>query len=137
MDIVTPKMRSAIMRSIKSKGTSLEISLRKAMWALGLKGWRINYKKVLGRPDIVFTKNKIAIFIDGCFWHGCPKCYRRPGTNTKYWDEKVIKNISRDQDVTSRLEDSGWCVVRIWEHEIKNDINFCAKIIKIIHKNLS
>ena len=79
----------------------------------------MNDKGVFGTPDFAFEEKKIAIFLDGCFWHGCPKCYRRPKSSQKYWDAKVKRNIKHDNEVNRKLRKSGWAVVRIWEHVLK------------------
>jgi len=82
-------------------------------------GWRRN-QILTGKPDFLFRKERIAVFVDGCFWHGCPTCYRRPWANRSYWDAKVGRNRTRDQHVSRTLRKEGWCVVRVWEHELKN-----------------
>lgn len=92
--------------------------------AAGLKGYRLHYK-LIGKPDIVFPRKKIVIFIDGCFWHKCPRCFIKPRTNVKFWKEKIESNVKRDKIVNSELRKMGWKVLRIWEHELKN-----GKIIK-------
>lgn len=123
-DVLTKKQRSYCMSRIRAKDTQPEIILRNAISGAGIKGYRLNYK-LLGKPDIVFTKRKIAIFIDGCFWHKCPKCFIKPETNRKFWNEKIESNIKRDKIVNAKLKGKGWKVIRIWEHEIKNQ-----KVIK-------
>ncbi|MEZ7892706.1 MAG: very short patch repair endonuclease [Candidatus Wallbacteria bacterium] len=132
-DTVDKQTRSKIMQKVKSFDTSIEVKLRKELWKHEIKGWRKNYKKLIGKPDIVFTKYKIAIFINGCFWHGCPKCYRLPQTNKKYWINKVNKNTLRDKNNIKILMKIGWTVINFWEHEINNNILKCINKIK---KNL-
>jgi len=86
-----------------------------------LSGWRKNYSAVVGKPDAAFPKEMVAVFVDGCFWHGCPHCNRKlPETNQEYWEGKIKRNIERDQCNTQLLTDDGWRVVRIWEHEIRD-----------------
>ena len=120
MDVMTPEQRKNCMAKIRSRDTKPEIRLRKALWAKGLR-YRLHYD-LLGRPDIVFPKYKIAIFCDGCFWHGCPKHSKTPKTNAGFWQEKIIKNMERDREVNHLLMEMGWIVLRFWEHEIKDDL---------------
>ncbi len=91
--------------------------LRKTLWAKGIR-YRINYRVPGCRPDIVFPGNKIAVFVDGCFWHGCPDHYVRPRSRTDFWDKKLRSNVERDRRQTIHLEDKGWKVLRFWEHEV-------------------
>lgn len=118
MDTVPPDIRSRIMSKVRSKGNlSTEVKLISLLREKKLKGWRRNYK-LLGKPDIVYPKAKIAVFVDGCFWHGCPKHCRLPSSNKEYWIPKIEKNRERDRNTTSALRKNGWRVIRIWEHEI-------------------
>lgn len=114
--------RSDIMRRVKGKDTSIELSVRKKLWHEGMRGYRIHYK-LPGKPDIVFTRYKLAIFIDGCFWHKCPFCYRRPESRTDYWDQKICRNVNRDFSVNRELRELGWSVIRFWEHDVTRDID--------------
>jgi DNA mismatch endonuclease (patch repair protein) len=106
------------MRGVPSKHTSGELLFRKALWALGIRGFRLHSATVPGHPDVVFPKQRIAVFIDGCFWHGCPKCYRAPKSNQNYWKMKVKRNRKRDEAVNELCEKAGWKVLRIWEHDV-------------------
>jgi len=106
------------MSRIHGKNTSPELKLRKLLWKSGLRGYRVYYN-LPGKPDIVFTKQKLVIFVDGCFWHKCPVCFRPPATNEGFWSEKLQKNVERDMRVNEELQNTGWTVLRIWEHEIK------------------
>lgn len=130
MDRVSVDKRSAIMRSVKSQHTTPEILLRKSVWSIGLRGWRKNYSKLTGKPDLVFTKLKLAIFVDGCFWHGCPNCCRMPSSNSIYWKNKIDKNTQRDIFVTQALLEQSWNVIRFWEHEVVHNASDCALQIK-------
>ena len=126
---------SKVMRANKAKHTKPELLLRKAFWVNGIKGYRNNYKSIPGRPDITFTKYKIALFINGCFWHRCPTCnYSLPKTNTDFWRSKFERNVARDKKKNTELKALGWKVLTIWECEIKADIN---KIITLVKKNLN
>lgn len=127
-DTFDKNTRSLIMSKIKNKNTKPELLLRKSLWHNGLKGYRINYN-LKGKPDIVYPRKKVAIFVDGCFWHGCPKCYRRPKSNTDYWDKKIQKNIERDKSINIFLTNNNWLILRFWEHEIKNNLLDC--ILKV------
>ena len=118
-DVLTPEQRRKNMSHIHGKNTKPELKLRKLLWAEGIRGYRVHYN-LPGKPDIVFTRKKIAVFVDGCFWHKCPVCFKPPATNEKFWNEKLGKNVERDRKVTSELESQGWTVLRFWEHEIKD-----------------
>lgn len=115
------------MSRIKGKNTKPEIALRKALWALGLR-YRLK-SNLPGRPDMVFRGKKLAVFVDGCFWHGCPEHYVPPKTNARFWKKKISENIARDRKVDKKLKDLGWTVFRVWEHEIMDDVSYCAEII--------
>ena len=119
-DVLTPEQRSYNMSQIRGKDTRPEVRLRKLLWSEGIRGYRIHYR-LFGKPDIVFTKKKIAIFIDGCFWHKCPVCYQEPETRKDFWIKKIQSNIDRDKKVDETLKNDGWTVIRIWEHEIRKD----------------
>ncbi|WP_410587565.1 very short patch repair endonuclease [Amycolatopsis sp. lyj-23] len=111
--------RSRNMRANRRTDTKPEVTLRKELHRLGYryrKDLPIVLEGVRVRPDIVFTKRKVAIFVDGCFWHVCPEHGRHPTSNEWYWTPKLRRNMSRDQLVTEALVDAGWRVVRIWEH---------------------
>lgn len=125
---VPSETRSRNMAAIRSRDTKPEIRLRKALFAAGLR-FRLKVK-IAGSPDIVFLRKKIAVFVDGCFWHGCPKCYKKPVTNQEFWAQKVEENRRRDREVDARLEEDGWSVIRIWEHKIKKDLNSVVETIK-------
>lgn len=117
-DVLTPEQRKRNMSRIRGKNTSPELKLRKMLWESGIRGYRVHYK-LPGKPDIVFTRKKVVVFVDGCFWHKCPVCFRPPETNAEFWNEKLQKNVERDLKVTKELEDLGWTVLRFWEHEVK------------------
>lgn len=106
------------MSQIKGKDTKPELTLRKLLYSSGIRGYRIHYN-LQGKPDIVFLKKKIVIFIDGCFWHKCPVCFVKPKTRTDFWMKKIGSNVKRDETVTKILKKEGWIVLRFWEHEIK------------------
>jgi DNA mismatch endonuclease (patch repair protein) len=119
-DNLTPEDRKKTMRAVKGKGTRLERRLFSMLAGMGLSGWRQNADDLFGKPDVAFDRQKVAIFIDGCFWHGCPVCNRkRPETNRAYWDRKIDRNIELAVLNKQRLEESGWTVLRIWEHSMR------------------
>ena len=128
-DVLTKKQRSYNMSMIKCINTKPEIRLRKLLFSNGLRGYRVK-TKIKGKPDIVFTKKKVAIFIDGCFWHKCPKCFVRPGTNKEFWNKKINSNVKRDKKINNYLKKEGWIIIRLWEHEVRKDIEKCLKKIK-------
>ncbi len=134
-DVLTKEQRSYNMSRIKGKNTKPELLFRKYLFSKGLKGYRIGYK-LTGKPDIVFPKYKIAMFVDGCFWHRCPKCFVKPATNINFWKKKIDGNVRRDKEINKILKKEGWKVIRFWEHEIKKDLQKCySEVEKEINKN--
>ena len=134
-DIWSKAKRSEVMSRIKSKGNlRTEVCLVKALREEWILGWR-RHQNLQGKPDFVFSRYKLAVFVDGCFWHGCPRCYRRSKSNQEFWDEKVRRNMARDRRVTRDLKASGWRVVRIWEHALHNNAKRCvSKITHVIEE---
>ena len=127
VSIVTSKVMSAN----KGKNTKPEMIFRKALWGIGIRGYRINWKKVPGRPDIAFPRKKLAIFINGCFWHRCEKCNPHyPKTNTEFWLNKFSKNKDRDKRKSDELKSLGWTVITIWECDIKNSLSTTVEMVK-------
>lgn len=112
------------MSRVKNRDTTLEVRFRKVLWARGLR-YRLS-RKLFGKPDLVFVSAKVAVFIDGCFWHACPIHGQEPKTNSDFWSDKLTKNKLRDQKVNAGLAELGWTVVRFWEHELKEDAERCA-----------
>ncbi len=118
MDTFSKEERSLIMSKVKSKGNrSTELKTIKIFKELNINGWRRNYS-VKGKPDFVFLKQKVAVFIDGCFWHGHNCRNTTPKDNAEYWRKKIEKNKSRDKIITNTLTRKSWTVIRIWECEI-------------------
>ena len=131
-----PEVTHKIMSSIKSKDTKPELLLRKALWHKNMR-YRVNYTGLPGKPDIVFTKSKVAVFCDGDFWHGHNWVIRgmdsfeeELGGYSEFWKNKILRNIQRDKEVSQKLNAMGWKVIRIWESDIKKDINQCVKAIE-------
>lgn len=132
-DVMTKAQRSFNMSQIKRQNTKPELRLRKELASKRLTGYRIK-SKLLGKPDIIYTKRKVVVFVDGCFWHKCPSCFRMPSTNTPFWNKKLSTNVKRDKLTNKRLRENGWKVIRVWEHDLrKKDIN---KTINKVIKNL-
>lgn len=120
-DVFDPQKRSDVMRQIKSKkNKSTEIRLIEIFKKNNVTGWKRNYP-VRGHPDFVFLKCRIAVFVDGCFWHGHDCRNTRPETNKEFWQKKRERNIKHDQEITELFEKRGWTVVRIWECELKRN----------------
>ena len=120
-DVFSPQMRSAVMRRVKGRDTTPELTVRRALTRLGAR-YRLHRKDLPGRPDIVFAGRKLALFVHGCFWHGhdCARGARVPKQNRDYWVAKVGRNTARDARTRSELEATGWRVETIWECELKD-----------------
>lgn len=128
-DVLTKKQRSYCMSQIRGKNTEIEIDFCRCMRKLGLKGFRKGHS-LEGKPDYIFPKEKVAVFLDGCFWHACPRCYKEPKTNKKFWKTKAINNKIRDNMVTTMFRKKKWRVKRFWEHQIKRDPLICIETLK-------
>lgn len=117
-DIWSKQKRSEVMSLIRSRGNkATELRLINIFREFGITGWRRN-QPLLGKPDFIFRKELVAVFVDGCFWHGCPKCYKRPLSNQEFWDAKIAANRKRDLFVSRELRHAGWKVVRVWQHQL-------------------
>ena len=128
MDDMTPRQRRRNMQRIRAADTQPEILLRKALWHQGIR-YRKNDKRLTGKPDIVLTRQRIAIFVDGDFWHACGH-QDHPGaqvaSNQAYWQKKLSRNVERDKEVNDALTEAGWLVLRFWESDIKKDLDRCV-----------
>ena len=121
---------SKVMSANKDRNTKPEVLLRKELWSSGIRGYRLHWKRVPGKPDLAFPRQKLAIFVNGCYWHRCPHCaLPLPKTNTEFWRNKFEKNVARDKRKIDDLKVIGWDTVTIWECEIKNDVKRCLKKI--------
>jgi DNA mismatch endonuclease (patch repair protein) len=118
-----------IMASIKKADTRPEVLLRKKLWKEGFRNYR-KYPKLLGRPDLYFPAHRLVVFVDGCFWHGCPIHCRIPKKNLAYWTEKIAYNQRRDTMIDEELRSQGLTVLRIWEHDIAEDIHGAIQRVK-------
>lgn len=136
MDNLTQKQRSRCMSRIKRKDTKAEIIFRKALWENGIRGYRIDVN-LPGRPDIYFSKLKLAIFIDGCYWHKCPQCFSEPKSNKKYWIPKIERNAERDKLNEKKLKENNIFVIRYWEHDVKKNLNKIINDFLAVYKSLS
>jgi DNA mismatch endonuclease, patch repair protein len=114
------------MARIKTSDTAPEIALRRALFRLGLRGWRCHRRDLPGTPDLAFGKARLAVFVDGAFWHGHASRYKA-GQSGKFWDEKIRRNVERDREADIALERRGWSVLRIWDFDIKADAGQAAR----------
>lgn len=131
-DVFTPQKRSAVMSAIRSRGNrDTELKLVQILRRLKIRGWRRNMA-VHGKPDFCFPASKLAIFVDGCFWHGCPKHGRKPASNTAYWHRKLARNKVRDRAVSRFLRKEGWHVLRVWEHDLAKPASLARKIRRVL-----
>ena len=118
------------MRKVSSSGNkSTELRFRGKLAQSKIKGWEIR-PKMKYSPDFIFRAKRIAIFIDGCFWHACPICKKIPSSNSEYWEKKFKRNMERDQKAKKELENDGWIVLRFWEHEISDNLDHCIETLK-------
>ncbi|MGZ4226604.1 MAG: very short patch repair endonuclease [Solirubrobacteraceae bacterium] len=119
-DVYTTEERSRVMATVRNRGTKPELELRRSLWAAGVRGWRCNRRDLPGTPDLAFSRGKLAIFVDGAFWHGHPSKFR-PGRSGAFWDEKIARNQARDREVEEELTALGWRVLRVWDFEVLKD----------------
>jgi DNA mismatch endonuclease (patch repair protein) len=131
-DIWSKRKRSEVMSRIRGKGNEkTEVRLAKLMRKAGIRGWR-RHLPIPGRPDFSFRKQKVAVFVDGCFWHGCPRCFRLPKQNRAFWKAKIEGNWRRDRSVNARLRRLEWKVIRIRECRLKHSDRIVAKIRQLV-----
>lgn len=138
-DVFTQKKRSEVMSRIRGRDNKeTERALAQLLRAAGLSGWR-RHQLVFGKPDFIFRTAKLAVFVDGCFWHRCPQHSNMPANNRAFWRRKLLANTVRDRLVTRTLRSRGWRVLRIWEHELarKNEVRCVQRIERALAKNLS
>ena len=118
----------------KRRDTKPELAVRRILHASGLR-YRVDLAPLKGyrrRADVVFTRRRIAVFIDGCFWHGCPQHYRVPGTNVDYWQPKIERNVQRDAETSLALAEAGWTVLRFWEHQAPDEV--AASVLEAVRR---
>lgn len=126
-DVHSPQQRSFNMSRIRGAHTRPEVALRKALWKRGIR-YRLK-TSVAGKPDLVLPHWGAVVFVDGCFWHVCPKHVIWPRTNAEFWREKLTLNVRRDKLVSRQLKRAGWLVIRVWEHDVRSDVERCAERI--------
>jgi DNA mismatch endonuclease (patch repair protein) len=122
-DHLSKEQRSALMARVRTRDTAPELRLRRALWAAGMRGWRV-HPRVTGKPDLAWLSRRVAVFVDGAFWHGHPDYYR--GQSGPFWDEKIERNRARDERVNTQLHDDGWRVLRLWDFEVDSDLASCV-----------
>jgi DNA mismatch endonuclease (patch repair protein) len=124
--------RSQIMRAVTSTNNKLtEGKLVSIFRRNGVTGWR-RHLPLPGRPDFTFRQQRVTIFVDGCFWHGCAKHLRMPENNRDYWQKKISRNVIRDKMITMTLRKANWKVVRVWEHELSREATLLKRIMKVL-----
>lgn len=127
-DVFTKEKRSEVMSRIRGRGNKdTEIALARLLRAEGITGWR-RHTTLVGMPDFAFRRQRVAVFVDGCFWHGCPKHSKMPANNRAFWIKKLTDNKTRDRLVTRTLRKDGWRVIRVWEHDLRNPVRVLARI---------
>lgn len=130
MDVFSKAKRSDVMSRIRSKkNKATEVALARLLRLNSISGWR-RHLSLPGRPDFTFSKLKLTVFVDGCFWHGCPRCYRAPKSQVSYWSQKILRNRSRDKRVNRQLKKTGWKVLRLWECELEKKPQKCIQKLK-------
>lgn len=134
MDIFSIKKRSQVMSNVKSKGSKIEIKVKKMLRDSGLR-FRCHSKTLPGKPDFYNNKLKTVIFVDSCFWHGCRYHGSQPKTNEAFWLNKIDRNKRRDREINSIYKEKNWHVIRIWEHTLKSDEK-TSKIMHLLKRNI-
>jgi DNA mismatch endonuclease (patch repair protein) len=134
-DCFTKEQRSEVMRRVKSSNTKLELKVRSALHGRGLR-YRLR-SDLPGKPDLVFVKARIAVFIDSCFWHGCPEHCRMPANNREYWQRKISRTVERDKRMAETYKNMDWVMHRIWEHDIKQGFDDCIDQIEQLVRSSS
>jgi DNA mismatch endonuclease (patch repair protein) len=133
-DTRTPEQRSRIMSAVRGRNTSPELALRRALYAAGVRGWRCHYKRAAGTPDLAWPSRRLAVFVDGAFWHGHPDVYH--GQSGPFWDTKIAANRARDARVNDELAGAGWTVVRLWDFEVEREPVRCAEAVARVLRGL-
>jgi DNA mismatch endonuclease (patch repair protein) len=129
-DVFSKAKRSAVMSRIRGRGNKeTELALASLFRRHGINGWR-RHQPVFGRPDFTFRKPKVAVFVDGCFWHGCPQHCHQPANHRAFWRRKLAANKARDRAVNRALRAAGWRVVRIWEHDLAKRPATCLRRVR-------
>jgi DNA mismatch endonuclease (patch repair protein) len=127
-DPLDAETRSRVMARVRAKDTGPELTLRRALWAAGVRGWRCHVRGVPGTPDLCWRSRRVAVFVDSAWWHGHPSRWRA-GRHPPEWDQKIQRNIERDVEVNSMLEAMSWTVIRIWDFELEKDLS--AAVVQV------
>lgn len=131
-DVFSETKRSQVMARIRASGNAdTELLMARILRRFHVNGWRRRYP-LIGHPDFVFPRQRVALFVDGCFWHSCPKHGHCPKSNRDYWQAKLENNQRRDKSVVRQLSVKGWIVVRIWEHELSDEVRVARKLQKAL-----
>ena len=134
-DVFTRSKRSEVMSKIRGSGNrSTELALIRIFRENGITGWRRNHP-LFGKPDFAFPEKRVVVFVDGCFWHGCPKHGNIPKNNREFWEKKIGGNLRRDRRVNRTLRSMGWSVQRIWEHDIRQPGKCVRKILRAVNSD--
>lgn len=137
VDNLTSEQRSRAMSRIKRRDTGPELLLRRALWTAGGRGYRIDDRRLPGRPDLAWTRHRVAVFVDGAFWHGHPSAYKS-GQHGVYWDEKIKRNLERDRAADEALTAMGWTVLRLWDFAVRRDLaGSTASVIEALEAHAS
>ncbi len=132
-DSLDPAARSRLMSRVRVRDTAPELLLRRALWAAGVRGWRLHLKRLPGKPDLAFVGARLAVFVDGAFWHGHRDYYH--GQSGPFWDAKIATNRERDARVNAQLSALGWEVVRLWDFEVEKDPAGCvARVVAALER---
>jgi DNA mismatch endonuclease (patch repair protein) len=135
VDRVSANTRSRIMSKVRCRGNrSTELRVRLMLVRSGLSGWTVQPSGIFGRPDFAFKKERIAIFVDSCFWHGCKDHCRMPASNADYWNSKIDRNRKRDRLCCKVLKSEGWRVLRLWEHEIETSSRMIKRVQALLKR---
>jgi DNA mismatch endonuclease, patch repair protein len=130
-DVFTKRKRSEIMSAVHSRGNrTTEWRVRSRLVSAGVSGWKLSVAEIFGKPDFAFEEERVAVFIDGCFWHGCRLCRNIPATRHSFWLRKIVRNQHRDRIVNKQLRKTGWHVLRFWEHEVRKEPENCIAGIR-------
>jgi DNA mismatch endonuclease, patch repair protein len=125
-DFLSKETRSRVMSRIRSKDTKPELLLRRELFRRGVRGWRCHPKSVPGKPDVAFVRRRVAVFVDGCFWHGHPDFFT-PGKSGTYWDAKIARTQERDRLANEALAANSWTVLRFWDFEVEDNLDDCVE----------
>ncbi|MDH4185888.1 MAG: very short patch repair endonuclease [Nitrospira sp.] len=133
-DVFSKNKRSKIMAAVRSSGNKkTEKFIERLFRRNGIVGWR-RQLSLPGKPDFAFRQGRLALFVDGCFWHGCSKHCRIPVSNHNYWLQKIARNCARDKDVARQLRGGGWRVLRFWEHDLSNESRLLTRLARVLAK---